>query len=413
MRLRVVEGPDSGAATQVGDRITIGTSELCDLRLTDPTVSRRHAAAEPGTFGIRFTDAGSRNGTWVGDCSLTDVELPPGTKLRLGSSWVVVELDTDRAQDGQTDSGESHQRFGRFLGASKRVQALYSTLHRVAPTDATILLEGESGTGKELLAEAIHEHSARASEPFVVVDCGAIAETLIEAELFGHEKGAFTGADRARPGAFERANGGTVFLDEIGELPINLQTRLLRLLDRRHVARIGSEQRIDVDVRIVAATNRDLEREVEESRFRLDLYHRLAVVLVRVPPLRERNDDIDLLAHEFARQLGAANDLLSADILTRLRSHRWAGNVRELRNYVERLVLLGDQQAEPTDDSADPFLNAALSGLPFRQARAQLLDAFTEKYIEDMLKRHNGNVSKAAESAGVARRYFYRLKGHA
>ncbi len=408
--------------------MTVGSSERCDLSLSDRAVSRRHLVAEKAGVGVRVVDQGSRNGTWMGDCRVGEVELVPGATIRLGGSVLQVEVgkgvEVGRGDEverlpgmgasvpghGGSRPSRPQDHFGRFVGSSVQVQPMYAQLAKVAPTDATVLLEGESGSGKELLAEAIHERSRRASAPFIVVDCGAIAETLIEAELFGHERGAFTGADKARAGAFERAHGGTVFLDEIGELPIGLQTRLLRVLDRRHVARIGSSQRIDIDVRVIAATNRNLEHEVEESRFRLDLYHRLAVVEIRVPPLRERDQDVELLARRFATTLGAEANLISPEVVRRLRSHAWPGNARELRNYVERLVLLGEHAPE-LRGVADPFNDAARSGLPFRQARASLLDSFTSAYVEDMLQRHDGNVSRAAAAAGVARRYFYRLKG--
>jgi DNA-binding NtrC family response regulator len=241
----------------------------------------------------------------------------------------------------------------------------------------------------------------------VVVDCGSLPEALAESELFGHERGAFTGADRRRIGAFEQAARGTIFLDEIGELPLALQTRLLRALESRRVRRVGGAEWIPLDVRVIAATNRALENEVEAGRFRLDLFHRLAVVLIRVPSLRERPSDVPVLARAFAERLGkgvAFDDVL----LARLASHAWPGNVRELRNYVERQAVMGDATLEAirTSGGADP----ATSGLPFRQARDAAVERFTEKYVTDMLARHGGNVSAAARAAGIARRYFQMLK---
>lgn len=412
--VKVVQGPDLGKTLSFEVAITVGVSPHCDLQLSDSTVSRRHAIVEPFLHGVRVRDQGSRNGTWVDNCSLMDAVVAPGSRFRMGNSWLEVDHDASQtagpSQPALDEDGPTQ--FGRFIGSSPPARRLYAALNRVAPTDATVLLEGESGTGKELLAEAIHEYSPRADQPFVVVDCGAITETLIEAELFGHEKGAFTGAGESRVGAFERADKGTVFLDEIGELPLSMQTRLLRVLDRRQVARVGGGQRVDIDVRVIAATNRNLEQEVEASRFRLDLYHRLAVVLVRVPALHERSGDIALLANDFLRQLGAPASTLGPERLTRLAEQRWPGNTRELRNYVERVVLLGEaataeRSAEPAED---PFVTAAKSGLPFRKARALLMEAFTASYVEDMLGRHKGNVTSAAEAAGVARRYFYQLK---
>jgi transcriptional regulator with PAS, ATPase and Fis domain len=288
---------------------------------------------------------------------------------------------------------------------------VYLSLERAAGSDATVLLEGDSGTGKELIAEGLHETSGRANGPFVVVDCGAVSENLLESELFGHERGAFTGADRSRVGAFEAAHGGTVFLDEIGELGLPLQTRLLRVLDQRTVRRLGSQHVIDLDVRVIAATNRNLEREVEESRFRLDLFHRIAVVLIRVPPLRERDGDVELLARHFVKECGANPSILTDEVLARMAAHGWPGNVRELRNYIERLALLGEGAVQLSGGgSTNPLEQAAASGLPYRQARAQVLERFTERYVEFMLARHDGNVSAAARASGVARRHFQRLK---
>lgn len=411
-RLRVVvaSGPDAGQGVTVVRSVLVGTSDVCDLRLTDRTVSRRHLTLEPWGVGLRVRDQGSRNGTWLDEARLVEAEAPPGVEVRIGATVLRIEqvFEEDEAADR---AAPERTGFGRFLGAAPSLAPVYDQLERVAPSRATILIEGESGTGKELLAEAIHEQSPRAGASFVVVDCGSVSGNLLESELFGHERGAFTGADRVRVGAFEAAQGGTVFLDEIGELEMSLQTRLLRVLDRRQIRRLGSQRVIEVDVRVVAATNRNLDREVEESRFRLDLFHRLAVVLIRVPPLREREGDVERLARYFFGLYGRPDQELSDDVLARMRSHSWPGNVRELRNHVERLSLLGEA-AEPitTGARSDPILSAATSGLPYRQARAQVLESFTERYVRDMLDRHDGNVSQAARAAGVARRHFQRLK---
>jgi DNA-binding NtrC family response regulator len=411
LRLVVVEGVDAGASVEVTEQLTVGKSDRSDFVLTDPTVSRRHLTAEPSAIGLRIRDRGSRNGTWSGDERLYDAEVPEGGELRLGNTRLRVE--SSEATEKKASDEAKRTSFGRFVGSAPVLAPLYRKLEKAAPSSATILLEGESGTGKELLAEAIHDESPRRDGPFVVVDCGAVAETLVESELFGHEKGAFTGAERVRVGAFEQAHGGTIFLDEVGELPLGLQTRLLRVLDRRHLRRLGGDRRIEVDVRVVAATNRDLEREVEESRFRLDLFHRLAVVLLRVPPLRERKEDLPELARQLVTRLGGDESSIGEEAIARLSHHDWPGNVRELRNHVERLVLLGDAAttlgaARPAD--ADPFAAAARSGQPYRKARAEVLDAFASAYVEDMLGRHDGNVSAAAKAAGIARRHFQRLK---
>ncbi|MGE0790352.1 MAG: sigma 54-interacting transcriptional regulator [Sandaracinaceae bacterium] len=406
--LRVVEGADAGAHVTVDRRRVIGSSSTCDLALADEMVSRRHLAAEPAPHGVRITDLESRNGSYHGEIELRDATLPEGAHVRIGATVLVVE----RADDEPLPRGDRTTSFGRFLGAAEVLQPMYEALARVAPTDATVLLEGESGTGKELLAEAIHEESHRAEGPFVVVDCGALPEQLVESELFGHERGAFTGADQRYVGAFERAQGGTVFLDEIGELPAGMQTRLLRVLESRRVRRLGGATPIELDLRVVAATNRDLEREIEHGRFRLDLFHRLAVVLLRVPPLRERADDIPQIARAVASALGR-EDVLDDERLARMATMAWRGNVRELRNHVERLVLLGDVAralAVPSGPPASAELDAIpRSGEPYAEARARLLERFTDLYTEDMVRRH-GSVSAAARAAGVNRRYFQRLK---
>ena len=403
-RLVVTAGPDEGASCVVTASVLVGSSEACSLRLTDPMVSRRHLEATPGETGLRVRDAGSRNGTWAGGVRVLEAELDEGTELRLGETRVRVERH--RVAVAQRALVTS---FGDFLGAAPILQPIYEQLERAAPTDATILLEGESGTGKEVLAEAIHEKSARSHGSLVVVDCGSIPENLVESELFGHEKGAFTGADRRRAGAFEQANKGTLFLDEIGELPLSMQTRLLRALESRRVRRVGGSEWLSIDARVIAATNRALESEVEEGRFRLDLFHRLAVVLIRVPSLRERPSDIPLLARAFAERLGATATL-NDEVLSRLASHAWPGNVRELRNAVERLAVVGDTALRATRARASAEADPALSGLPFRQARDVAMERFTDRYVADMLARHGGNVSAASRAAGIARRYFQMLK---
>lgn len=412
LKATVLSEPDAGRSIVVDGTILVGTSDLCALQLTDRTVSRRHLTLSPGGVGVKVRDENSRNGTWFQDSRIVEAEIPPGAEIRLGASFIRIERDTS-GESAEDHAGRREQptSFGRFLGASSCLRPVYESLERAAGSDATVLLEGDSGTGKELIAEGLHEASGRANGPFVVVDCGAVSENLLESELFGHERGAFTGAERTRVGAFEAAHGGTVFLDEIGELGLSLQTRLLRILDQRTVRRLGSHKVLDLDVRVIAATNRNLEREVEESRFRLDLFHRIAVVLIRVPPLRERDGDIELLARHFVGVCGANPSILTEDVLARMAAHGWPGNVRELRNYIERLALLGEGAVQLTSGgSTNPLEQAASSGLPYRKARAQVLESFTERYVEFMLARHSGNVSAAARASGVARRHFQRLK---
>jgi len=275
-------------------------------------------------------------------------------------------------------------------------------------------LVGESGTGKELLACAIHEASARAGQPMVTVDCGALAPNLVASELFGHERGAFTGADTQRSGAFEQADRGTLFLDEVGELPAELQSNLLGVLERRRFRRVGGNDEIAVDVRVVAATNRDLRAEVNAGRFRLDLYYRLAVITADVPPLRERRDDIELLVAHFlamAGHTGSVGEVFSRSAMAQLLSHHWPGNVRELRNVVEATLAMG----ESVSLAADRSLQSADGGpawpldLPYNDARAKLLHEFERRYLTHLLERSGGNVSQAARDADMNRSHLNTL----
>jgi len=280
----------------------------------------------------------------------------------------------------------------------------FALLERVAATEATVLLEGETGTGKELAAAAIHDAGPRTADPFVVVDCGSIPDNLLESELFGHERGAFTGAEKSRAGAFEEAHGGTIFLDEIGELPLPLQPALLRVLEERSVRRVGSRSaRKSVDVRVVAATNRDLRAEVNAGRFRGDLFYRLAVLRVRLPSLRDRLEDLPLLVETLLRRLGATPDakrrLTRSAFLRSLRRHSWDGNVRELRNYLERALVFGPP--EPSDAAAtDPGFNAS---------KRRAIEAFEREYLAELIAGHDENVTAAAKTAGINRVTLHRL----
>jgi DNA-binding NtrC family response regulator len=291
-------------------------------------------------------------------------------------------------------------KFGQMVGRSAPMRTLFSLLERAAASDATVLVEGETGTGKEATAEAIHHEGPRKDGPFVVIDCGAIPHELLESELFGHERGSFTGAVAARQGAFEAASGGTIFLDEIGELSLDLQPKILRVLERRQVKRVGSTAYGNVDVRVIAATNRSLRAEVTAQRFRSDLYYRLAVVQVKLPPLRERIADLPILVDHVITALGAgertiARSLRSHEFLDRLTRYRWPGNVRQLRNYIERCIALDDSTIDITK--------------PLRMAREQCVNHFERRYLEAILLKHNNNVSAAARSAEVDRIHFYRL----
>jgi two-component system response regulator GlrR len=411
-RLQVEAGPDAGAVVRSqGERLVIGTHRSADLVLTDSAVSRFHAELllEGGTLVVRDLD--SRNGTFVGGLRVREAILTGEHVLTVGRTRVAIELD---AGVGKL-SVHPGTTFGSMVGESLAMRHVFSLLERAAPTDSTVLLSGETGTGKEAAARSLHATSRRAAGPFVVVDCAAVPSALFEAELFGHERGAFTGAHAAREGAFEAAEGGTLFIDEIGELSLELQPKLLRVLERREVKRVGSQQATPIDVRIVAATHRDLRGEVNARRFREDLYYRLAIVEVRLPPLRERREDIPplvrALSGEVAARAGGGGDVLGDPaLLAEIQRHQWPGNVRELRNFLERAVVLGPG-ARPTahaEGAANPV--AAVDGaLPLREARDAAIATFERAYLEALLQRHGDNASAAARAAGVDRSHFYRL----
>jgi DNA-binding NtrC family response regulator len=409
--VEVSDGP-SRAAQWEGERGTIGTAQDNTLVLSDETVSRYHLRLAALPDGIRVSDLGSTNGTFLGDVRVQECIVPPGTSLRLGRTNVVV-------RSGLPSTVELHgdDHLGALRGQTQAMRRLMSQVRRAAQSNVAVLLVGESGTGKELLARAVHDQSPRAAKPFVTIDCGAVTPTLIASELFGHEKGAFTGATQAKAGAFEHADGGTIFLDEVGELPAELQATLLGALERRRFCRVGGRKEISVDVRIVAATNRDLRAEVNSGVFRLDLYYRLAVVTLEVPPLRERTQDIPLLAEHFAREEGsqaAIDQLIPKETMARLMRHRWPGNVRELKNYVQATVAMGEPM-ELIDDSALQGLDDLRRGLSrftsmtYGQARGALLHEFERQYLEQLMARNHGNVAQAAREAEMARSHLNEL----
>jgi DNA-binding NtrC family response regulator len=321
------------------------------------------------------------------------------------------------------DSGRAQnidERFGRMVGRSPSMQSVFDVLGKASSSEATILLEGETGTGKEVSAEAIHKGSPRRDKPFLVVDCGAMPPNLLESELFGHERGAFTGAVSSRQGVFEAANGGTVFLDEIGELSIDLQPKLLRVLERREVRRVGTNNHVPVNVRLIAATNRSLREQVGAHKFRSDLYYRLAVVEVKLPPLRDRPGDLPLLVEHIVRNLGGVDEVAlqtvrSQQFIAALGQHNWPGNIRELRNYLERCVALHDfapprNAAAASGGVSAPAPEGAVNiGQPLREAREAWVSSFERRYLEELLRQHENRVSSAARAAGVDRIYFYRL----
>ncbi|MEM9189262.1 MAG: sigma 54-dependent Fis family transcriptional regulator [Myxococcota bacterium] len=413
LRVEVTEGPDAGKATTAqSETLTVGTADGNDAVLTDETVSRYHLELERRDDGVLVRDHGSTNGTFSGPVRIQEAIIPPGTPLRIGRS----EL---RVVEGSVVPVPLHQddRLGDLRGRSRSMRRLMARIEKVAGTDAPVLVVGESGTGKELVARAVHDLSARSQKPFVTVDCGALAPNLVASELFGHERGAFTGADRQHAGAFERAHGGTVFLDEVGELPRDLQPTLLGALERRNFRRVGGREEIRVDVRIVAATNRDLRAEVNKGTFRLDLFYRLAVVMLSLPPLRDRPEDVALLIEHFLSEcghLGGRASLFADDVLQQLAAHHWPGNVRELRNLVEATLAMGEVPTdslmpglEPSHEDTIPL--GGILGQPYKDARQHVLNEFETRYVRHWLDLTDGNVARAAREARMDRSYLFHL----
>ncbi|HEY6727430.1 MAG TPA: sigma 54-interacting transcriptional regulator [Polyangiaceae bacterium] len=410
-RVEVVDGPDRGKAIEAKeDSVTIGTAASNDLVLSDRTVSRFHLELVAQSTGIGLKDLGSRNGTWLGDVGLKTATVPANTELRLGRSRVRLFAGDKRAVAAHLTPW-----CGGLMGNDPHMRRIMATVRRVALTPVPVLVSGESGTGKELVARALHELSDRKDQPFVVVDCGALTSTLVASALFGHERGAFTGADRRHLGAFERANGGTVFLDEIGELPLDLQPQLLGVLERKRFLRLGGSSETEVDVRVVSATNRELRTEVNTGTFREDLYYRLAVVNIELPPLRERPSDLPLLLEHFLREAGSDapfESVFPEAALQRLRQYPWPGNVRELRNHVEATVAMGESLLPaPVTLSATEDFNFPDSALDLRytEARSLVLDAFERRYLTHLLQAAGGNVSLAARTARMDRSYLIKL----
>jgi transcriptional regulator with GAF, ATPase, and Fis domain len=387
-------------------RTILGSAPAAGLRIADREVSRLHAELEPTERGTWIRDLGSRNGTFVENVQVTAALLAEGARLRVGSTELRLRFPTGPAPIDLWP--EDH--FGEVLGASPAMRELFAQMHRVAESDAPVLILGETGTGKELVARAIHGASARAAQPFVIVDCAALASSLVEGELFGHTKGAFTGAIAARVGSFEAANGGTIFLDEIGELPSEMQPKLLRVLESQTVKRLGDTEHRRVDVRLIAATHRDLRRMVNAGAFREDLYFRVAVLPLVLPPLRARPADVPLLYRHF---LGGRQprEMVSERELAEM---PWLGNVRELRNFVERVCAFGTKDPL-AERRAPPELREASGAAPvsfeqpFKEFRERWIDHGEREYVQRLLDRHGRNVAVAAEAAGLDRTYVYRL----
>ena len=421
-RLVVTLGPDTGRSLTVpggeGGRLYVGKSAVSDLCLEDPRVSRRHAAVEPVGERLFLEDLGSTNGTFVGGLQVRGVFLSGGETLRLGDTSISVT-----AVDGAAPAELSHaSRFGRVIGHSPAMRRVYPRLAKLAASSVPMVIEGETGTGKELVAEALHEAGPRADAPFVVFDCTTVPPNLVESALFGHERGSFTGAVTARQGVFEQAHRGTLFLDEIGDLDFALQSKLLRAIERREIQRVGASTWAKVDVRIIAATRRDLEKMIQQQTFRDDLFYRLAVARIELPALRSREGDVEVLARFFWQQLGGSSDEFPPHALASFLAYDWPGNVRELYNTVSHMIALGELASLPSRSSlpepppsrsgvpADVIQSVIDGELAFPQARHRVMREFERRFLEAILARHDGNVSKASRESGIQRRFFYILK---
>ncbi len=420
LTLIVLSGAKKGAIVRLGEQARVGKAEDNDLVLPDDTVSRHHCELVREGNAVRVRDLGSTNGTRVDGTRVTDALLSPGAVLKVGEVEIGLRPGAQKTEVLPSDASS----FGPALGQSLAMRTIFGVLERIAPTEATVLLEGETGTGKDVLARAIALQSPRKSGPFVVVDCGAVSYSLIESELFGHERGAFTGAVASRQGAFELADGGTLFLDEIGELPVDVQPKLLRVLETREFRRVGGNKPLKSDVRVVAATKRDLLREVRAGKFREDLYFRLAVVPVTVPPLRQRREDIPMLADAILGTACAGGERLglSDRAMQGLLAHDWPGNVRELRNVLERAVYMA--RATGASELGDVALGAGAADTStafafepeksYRETRARFESEFERRYVKWLLQRHGGNVSAAAREAKMDRKHLHELaKKHA
>ena len=432
------------------EEIRLGSMEDNDVVLNDDTVSRYHCKIIQDDTGYILVDNHSTNGTFINKVRVREGFLKPGCTLAVGQSLLKFN-----AREEEVHIVPSHaNRCGSLIGGNAKMREIYSIIEKIAPTATTVVIDGETGTGKEVVAQSIHSLSPRAKNELVVFDCGAVPPNLIESELFGHEKGSFTGAMMTRTGLFEQADGGTLFLDELGELPIDLQPKLLRALEQREVRRVGATKAQKVDVRIIAATNRDLETEVRAGRFRQDLFYRLSVVRLHLPALRDRTDDIPVLVQHFLdngsynRASGGAQRVrgVARDAMAALQAYPWPGNVRELVNVIERAVSFCSHELIEISDLPDyvrharppaatkepprahprmqtgPVAAAALQptppptpeellgvGVTFKDAKEKWVATFERDYILHTLRRNNNNISHAARAADIDRKYFRKL----
>jgi DNA-binding NtrC family response regulator len=417
-KLLILSGPQQGKEVIIDkDTFTIGVGPNNDLSLQDATVSKQHCELQNAPEGFLIRDLGSTNGTIVQSMQVKEAIINQSTEVMLGETRILFCPMREATEYSISNSNS----FGSLLGQSIPMRRVFYLAQKFAATDATVLIEGETGTGKEILAEELHKHSQRATAPFVVIDCSALANELIQSELFGHKKGSFTGATADRIGAFEHANGGTVFLDEIGDLNPELQPKLLRVLEKREIRRVGSNEVTPINVRIISATNRRLDNEVNAGRFREDLYYRLSVAHIEMPPLRRRTEDIPVLVSKFLKDF-KREELLSdthamEKTMQALCSHNWPGNVRELRNLIEiasysnhkTMDLSALLCLESIRDAEESSAAAVTADRPFKSAKNTLIDDFEKKYVATLLQKNKGNISATAREADIERTYLKRL----
>jgi len=409
--LVVLRGPEIGKTYPLGEgEVRVGKGPDNDIVIPDATVSRAHFAIRRDGERYALVDLGSTNGTWLDEAQIREAFLRPGARIKAGE---VLMRFQPVSQALELDPSENI-RFGDLVSNNARTREVFSLLEKIAPTDATILLLGETGTGKSVAARAIHQASLRKNGPFVVFDCGAVTKSLIESELFGHERGSFTGATALRRGAMEVVKGGTLFIDELDDLPLDVQPKLLRAIEEREIYRVGSHSPIKLDLRIVAATKKDLRVEVAEGRFREDLFFRLSVVIVPLPPLRDRPEDLPLLVDHILDRRGAWDEM-APEVRERLVAHTWSGNVRELRNVIERASYVGGMEdLDPSQHRVDRAADERERLLPdysrpFKEAKEALVVRFEREYLRHLLGRVQGNMARAAREAGIDRKYLYML----
>ncbi len=404
----VIKGPNRGVTARLGEApVSFGSGRGCTVLLSDTTVSRRHFEAALVGDEVIVTDCGSTNGCMIHGLRVERAAIGFGTEIKIGRTVIKFVPDEEFVEPEPSSRDE----FGSIIGGDARMRQMFTLLEEVAPTNATVLIEGETGTGKELIAEELHKHSPRRDGPFITFDCGSVPHELVASILFGHLKGAYTSALSDRRGVFAEAHGGTLFLDEIGEMALDLQPALLRALDKRAVCRVGATAFETFDVRVVAATNRDLRGEVAQKRFREDLYYRLAVIRIGVPALRERGRDLRLLVEHFAQQFGR-DVAITPDDMARLVRHGWPGNVRELRNVMERACLLARDGRLDLEGAlvAEPRGRAGVrTDWSYREAKHAVVMAFEREYVEALLQRHDHNLSAAAREAKIDRKHLREL----